>query len=240
MECPTCGKILATEQGMRQHHTEVHGESLPNRTCDDCGIEFYDPKSQRTYCEDCYSEAGEKNGNYAGATEMADCARCGASFEYYPSNKDGVYCSECVADADGFLGTPYAETVDAERIERNCDYCDEPMLVLECNRRLGHGRFCSNEYQNSWMSEQWGNGETVYNGRWREVRRTVLERDNHQCQKCGVTPLELGQNPDVHHIKPVGKFDDPQKSHTVDNLVALCKSCHAQVEHGNMELLPPS
>lgn len=120
MECPTCGKNLATEQGMRQHHTKVHGESLPNRTCDDCCTEFYDPKSRRTYCEDCYSEAGEKNGNYADAKEIADCARCGASFEYYPSNKDGVYCSECVEEADGLLPS---ESSPVSKVRVSCDHC---------------------------------------------------------------------------------------------------------------------
>ncbi|MCG1002550.1 MULTISPECIES: HNH endonuclease [Halobacterium] len=240
MDCPTCGKTLSTEQGTRQHHTKVHGDPLPNRTCADCGTEFYDPKSRRTYCDDCYSQAGEKNGNYSGAKETTDCKQCGDTFDYYPSNKDGVYCSDCVAEADEFLGTPYAETVDVERIERTCDYCDEPMVVLECNRRQGHGRFCSNDCQNAWMSDQYGDGEAVYNGRWREVRRKALERDDYRCQKCGATARELGQNPDVHHIKPVRTFDDPQNAHTVDNLIALCKSCHAYAEHGNMELLPPS
>lgn len=240
MECPTCGKTLSTEQGTRQHHTKVHGDPLPNRTCKDCGTEFYDPKARRTYCEDCYSEAGAKNGNYNDAAETAECQRCGAAFDYYPSNKDGVYCPECVEEADEFLGKPFAETVDVERIERTCDYCDKSMVMLECNRRQGHGRFCSNECRNSWMSDQWGDGEAVYNGCWREVRREVLDRDDYRCQKCGVTSIELGQNPDVHHIKPVRTFDNPQEAHSVNNLISLCKSCHMQVEHGNMELLPPS
>jgi len=51
MDCPTCGKSLNTEQGMRQQHTKVHGEQFPNRTCGNCGEEFYDPRSRRTYCE---------------------------------------------------------------------------------------------------------------------------------------------------------------------------------------------
>jgi hypothetical protein len=225
---------------MRQHHSKVHDENLPNRTCADCGTEFYDPKAQRTYCEDCYSPAGAKNGNYKDATETAECRRCGDSFEYYPSDKEGVYCPECVEEADDFLGTPYTETVDVERIERTCDYCDTGMVVLKCNRRQGNGRFCSNDCQNAWMSEQYGDGEAVYNGRWREVRRKVLERDSYRCQKCGVTALELGQNPDVHHVKPVRTYDEPQNAHVVDNLIALCKSCHMQVEHGTMELFPPS
>lgn len=163
MDCPTCGKTLATERGMRQHHTKVHGDSLPNRTCGDCGVEFYDPKSRRTYCDDCYSEEGANNGNYSDATEQAACRICGASFEYYPSERDGVYCPECVASADEFLGTPYAETIEVERVDRACDNCGEGMTVLRSTRRQGYGRFCSNDCLYSWMSEN--NGEVTYNGR---------------------------------------------------------------------------
>jgi 5-methylcytosine-specific restriction endonuclease McrA len=239
MDCPTCGKSLATEQGMHQHHTKVHGDPLPNRTCADCGVEFYDEKARRTYCDGCYSEAGEKNGNYADATENGDCRRCGDSFEYYPSEKEGIYCPSCVEQTTEFLGTPDAETVGVERVERRCDYCDTEMTVLACERRHGNGRFCSNDCQNSWMTDQFGERTGVYNGRWRKVRREALQRDDYRCQKCGDSAREIGQSPDVHHIKPVRTFDDPQDAHVLHNLVSLCKSCHMQVEHGNMELTPP-
>ncbi len=221
---------------MRQHHTKVHGDPLPNRNCADCGTRFYDPKARRTYCDDCYSEAGEKNGNYSDAGESAECKRCGDTFEYYPSNKDGVYCPSCVADSDDFLGTPYADLLDVDRIARTCEYCEQEMHVLPSTVRQGHGRFCSNECLYAWLSED----ETaVYDGRWREMRRQVLERDNHRCQKCGETAEEIGREPDVHHIRPVRTFDAPQNAHVLDNLVALCPSCHATAEHGNMEILPP-
>lgn len=122
MDCPTCGKSLATEQGMRQHHTKVHGDPLPNRTCKGCGDEFYDPKARRSYCEGCYSESGTKNGNYRDAAEITDCKRCGARFEYYPSNKDGVYCSACVSGADGLL--PENPSSREIRVAVSCRSCD--------------------------------------------------------------------------------------------------------------------
>jgi hypothetical protein len=96
MDCPTCGKSLNTEQGMRQHHTKVHGDPLPNRTCKGCDTEFYDQKARRHYCDDCNPNAGPNNGNWKGAKDISNCARCGATFEYYPSDKPGVYCSRCI------------------------------------------------------------------------------------------------------------------------------------------------
>jgi hypothetical protein len=32
---------------MRQHHTQIHGVPLPNRTCKGCGTELYDPKARK-------------------------------------------------------------------------------------------------------------------------------------------------------------------------------------------------
>jgi hypothetical protein len=69
MDCPTCGTSLSTRQGMRQHHTKMHGEPLPNRTCTGCDERFYDPKARREYCGDCNPNAGSNNGNWKHAAE---------------------------------------------------------------------------------------------------------------------------------------------------------------------------
>lgn len=244
MECPTCGKRLSTERGMRQHHTKVHDDPLPNRECSGCGTGFYDPKARLEYCDDCNPNGGENNGNWKGAKEATECGRCGDEFDFYPSNKKGVYCSECVEEADEFLGTPYAETVDADRVTRNCDYCSTEITVLECNRRYGMGRFCSRECLSEWMSEnrrgkkhqQWQGGDEGYYGRWCSIRRKVLARDGYRCQVCGVEAEELGQNPDVHHITPMRAFENAQDAHTMENLVALCRSCHHEVEDGRIDI----
>jgi hypothetical protein len=125
MDCPTCGKSLSTERGMRQHHTKVHDDPLPNRECADCGDDFYDPKARRTYCEDCYSESGEKNGNYSGAKETTECRLCGLEFEYYPSDKEGDYCSACVSEATTLL--PNEATPDESKTEVECETCSAPL-----------------------------------------------------------------------------------------------------------------
>ena len=90
---------------------------------------FYDPKAQRTFCADCNPNAGEHNGSWKGGTESARCVPCGSEFEYYPSDKKGVYCSVCVAERDEFLGEPYRR--EANTVSTECQYCGEPMTVLE-------------------------------------------------------------------------------------------------------------
>ncbi|MDY6817285.1 MAG: HNH endonuclease signature motif containing protein [Halobacteriales archaeon] len=230
MECPTCGTRLDTEQGVRIHHTTVHDEPLPNRVCSGCATEFYDPKARRKYCDDCNPNAGEHNGNWQDARETTTCRRCGASFEYYPSDKDGIYCPDCVAESDEFLGTPYAETIDVARRETTCNQCGVSMTVLESEWHRGHGRFCSRECHNEWMRIEDRPGPSGYCKPWWSIKRQALDRDQHRCQSCGITAGELNQEPDVHHIVPVREFEDPTEAHTLDNVICLCRSCHRRIE----------
>lgn len=52
--CPTCGDTgFDGKTGVRRHHTQAHGESLPNRKCLTCESTFYDENSQRRLCDEC-------------------------------------------------------------------------------------------------------------------------------------------------------------------------------------------
>lgn len=65
-----------------------------------------------------------------------------------------------------------------------------------------------------------------YDGRWRKVRRIVLERDLYSCIECGETRGVM-----VHHKRPIfegGPALDPENCET------LCPSCH-QRKHAAME-----
>ena len=59
--------------------------------------------------------------------------------------------------------------------------------------------------------------------RW---RRIVLERDNHECQKCGDE-----DNLHVHHI--VRWIDAPELRIIVANGVTLCAECHKKAHRGS-------
>lgn len=244
MDCPTCGKSLASERGMRQHHTKVHDEPLPNRTCKGCETAFYDPKSRRSYCENCNPNAGTHNGNWRGASEPADCARCGTTFEYYPSNKAGVYCSSCVEESDGLLPINPAESV--EKLLVPCQHCGSELERYQSEvRASSYGSFCDESCYGTWLSgnvvgenhHRWEGGSIDYGNGWWQIRRRALRRDGHQCRNCGRTASDIGRNPDVHHLEPVRAFDDPTEAHTLDNVVSLCRHCHRLDEAGAIE--PP-
>ena len=69
---------------------------------------------------------------------------------------------------------------------------------------------------------------------WSDQRERVLVRDKHQCRFCGMTEDEHrevnNRSLDVHHIIP----RDDSGEDCLENLVALCRSCHRTLEalHG--------
>jgi hypothetical protein len=225
---------------MRQHHTKVHDDPLPNRTCKGCGTEFYDEKARLEFCDDCNPEASEHNGNWKDAKESANCRICSAEFEYYPSNKDGVYCPPCVEASEEFLGTPSYEVWDVQRVERSCNQCGDEFVVLKSKAERGYGKFCDRDCLSEWLSDnwqgedhpQWVEGKTRYAGRWWTVRRGARARDDDQCRVCGKSKEEIGREPDVHHVEPIRTFDDSQEAHRMDNVICLCRSCHRRGRRG--------
>lgn len=64
-------------------------------------------------------------------------------------------------------------------------------------------------------------------GRWRTVRRAVLERDNYRCRRCGSAAGADGLQ--VHHIIPrnMGGTD------SIPNLSSLCVPCHLVIHKRN-------
>jgi DEAD/DEAH box helicase domain-containing protein len=83
-----------------------------------------------------------------------------------------------------------------------------------------------------------------YGPNWRRQRRLVLERDGYRCRTCGangsaVSGEEKGAMLHVHHIRPFrdynyipGVNENYRQANQLDNLVALCPSCHRRAEAG--------
>ena len=232
-DCPTCGKTCNTMQGVRIHHTKVHGDSLPNLICKGCDSDFYHPKADRAFCRDCDFRARENNPNWKDAKEAAECEICEKPFEYYPTDKEGIYCPDCVESAEEFLGTPSYELRDIERVEKECEECGEEMVVLQTTVDQGRGRFYSASCRDTWFSHEYDNPHAnPYSGKWYKMRHQIYKRDDHQCVRCGRHRQEIGREPEVHHFTPIREFDDPQDAHRPDNLICLCRGCHSQAEFG--------
>lgn len=84
----------------------------------------------------------------------------------------------------------------------------------------------------------WKGGTSGWYGwKWRtKITKKVKERDNHKCQKCGMTEEEhrkkFGRGLVVHHIIPRRLFTDKDKADSPFNLITLCDKCHLEI-HSN-------
>ena len=66
-------------------------------------------------------------------------------------------------------------------------------------------------------------GRFYHSGEWEQKRQEILERDNHECQRCRregrFAPATV-----VHHVKHLSQR--PDLALDDDNLESLCADCH--------------
>ena len=150
--------------------------------------------------------------------ETAKCETCGERFRYYPSVRDGEYCSnEC------------SNEPRKRRVSVVCKGCGE-----EYERWESHDtEYCS---MSCWgedvrTTDDW---RQYYRGIWHRQRRRTLRRDRFECVVCGISQAEherqFGQGLDVHHLVPVRRFVEhdlsPEDAHALRNLVSVCRTHH--------------
>jgi transposase/5-methylcytosine-specific restriction endonuclease McrA len=175
---------------------------------DDCGV------AKTTICH-WLARHGITDGESMEATE---CTSCGETFRYYPSVRDGQFCSnECSND------------LRKRQVGIVCDGCGETF-----HRRASlDTEYCS--------MECWGedtrvtaNPQELYRGIWHRQRQRALRRDGYRCVVCGISDEdhsdEYGHGLDIHHLVPVRRFVQcdcpPRDAHALRNLVTVCRTHH--------------
>lgn len=125
------------------------------------------------------------------------------------------------------------ETLSAGRIadQLGCDYS----TVWFWLDRHGIERRAVEEYTGPDHGRWQGGYEIEYGGAlWKSRRNERRELDGYECQRCGIAEADYhdrtGRGLDVHHIRPVNDFDDPEDAHELTNLITLCRQCHAVLE----------
>ena len=68
-------------------------------------------------------------------------------------------------------------------------------------------------------------------GRWRRLRREIMDRDDGLCQDC--LPVWTMAK-EVHHVRPIENGGDPWDP---ANLVSLCRQCH-RTRHSKPSPIP--
>lgn len=80
----------------------------------------------------------------------------------------------------------------------------------------------------------WEGGTYNYYGpNWMKRKREIRARDG-ECMLCGVSQEEhieeMGERLSVHHIVRFEEFEDYKVANRRENLIALCRSCHSQID----------
>lgn len=124
-----------------------------------------------------------------------------------------------------------------KRVDTICPICGTEFgYYPSMRRRVCCSRACAAEYRRRvFVGEKharWKGGANEYYGpNWPMQREATLRRDSYTCQHCGKTQAELGREPDVHHLKPLRVCADFLEANALENLIALCSSCHHAAEY---------
>lgn len=147
--------------------------------------------------------------------ETTECTTCGDTFRYYPSVRDGQFCSaECEREQ-----RKRQETVTCP----GCGDTFERRASLET-------RYCS---MTCWGIDFREDTDRFYSAGWKSRRRQALQRDQFECTLCGLCDTAhrviTGRQLDVHHFVPVRTFAKqdrpPEEAHSLDNLMTVCQMC---------------
>jgi len=245
INCPTCGDYYESDRSMRHHHSISHNKRLPNSKCNTCDKEFFSKSGERKYCDECLSFEGENNPNYSAKKKKTNCEICDDEFKYYPTEKSGLFCANCVEEEEWRTTPEVSSGKENHRynsIAINCSYCGDTNKIPQSE--VSNKNYCDmicyskhrSEFQKGENNPNYKDGEykksEFYQGNWERVKRNCKIRDNNTCKVCNSSEKLI----DVHHIKPVRLFDEPNNAHTMDNVICLCRSCHMKIDHGNKEL----
>ncbi len=202
--------------------------SKVKKTCEVCGDTFYLYPSEieegkGKYCSrECQNE-GMKN------RETYTCPNCGEEFKAIISERkyNNKYCSrEC-----------YLEDAK-DRVKTECDNCGKEIIKRRTQFERTENHFCSDLCKYEYRSDDRSIDNYFYSTKWwHKRRREVLERDNYECQVCGLTNQESKDKTDfeldIHHKEPLKNFEDKKEGSKISNLITLCRKCHRKIEVEN-------
>lgn len=144
---------------------------------------------------------------------------------------------------------PYEEIrKNGDYMETKCSYCDSWFIPdngkVKYKVNVIHGNsnkhdcklYCSEECKSecpTFKKKLYPEGykEASGNEVHAELRKMVMNRDNHICQRCGKHYSEMDCAIHCHHIYPLN--EDPIESADMHNCVTLCKKCHTWI-HRNI------
>lgn len=91
---------------------------------------------------------------------------------------------------------------------------------------MNKSELSKNKYQRQFKKENHGSyGAKLFDKRWKEFRKKILDRDLNKCIVCGSTET-LQVHHKQYHFSEISKtFKDPWDYNPI-YLVTLCEKCH--------------
>jgi 5-methylcytosine-specific restriction endonuclease McrA len=175
------------------------------------------------------------------------CENCNKEFYEYKSHKRGkhIFCSmSCQHE----WRTGKTGLLKKKGTYKECPICGNKFYCYpyEVDKRKTCSKECKYEYERLLGIHQgencnfWTGGFDNYRGKnWYSQREKARKRDNNTCQVCGKTIDEHDTNMIVHHKVPFRFFqNDYKKANDLDNLVCVCRNCHAKQESHQWSEVP--
>lgn len=206
-------------------------------SCYSCNLDISVPhsifnKQNRYFCDDC-------SGRSSRDTDIVQCSHCQSDIERYIGeieSRENLFCdfscyTEWRSSDEGHHPRWGGGMVTVE-----CDQCGTETEKHPSNIERSENDFCSNECNNEHQIENsiYSNGDVEqfsYGAGWNDSKKErVRDQQDRQCYICEIDESELDHRLHVHHIQKARSFNDSIEANDIDNLVALCPSCHRKCE----------
>jgi len=263
IKCDNCGEVMEMcPSDINNTHNFCnqkcyfefrHKNSFKNITCDNCGKKFSRQKGNirdtHNFCSlECSHEFQEIG------KEIVGCSQCGKKIKRWPyqiKNHENFFCSkECEGKWISKNNTGKNHPKYTGKVKVECTVCGKDIEVYPYRLKETEDFLCSDECYSEWQSGPNGpvkgrtNSHFFYGLNWYKQREKVLERDNYQCQVCGVTQDQAELH--CHHIIKYREYRYPlfkgnpiknsivefnwKRANRMENLITVCNSCHPRVE----------
>lgn len=228
LECPDCDKShFTTRFGLVRHYGKNHGG----------GLSMYPRLQDGEWLREKYVEEGLSTSDIAELVGSAECV----VVEW--KQRHGI---ETITDYKARGNGEDNPNWENNTVFVECDYCGQEIEIRKHRKNNSRNNYCDRECQANYASENIrGENHPLYDPEkvidygpnFTLQRRKAMKRDQYRCQKCGATPIDLGQEPDAHHLIKISyyreNYEAPEwyeKGNQLSNLVALCRSCHHKWE----------